>query len=121
MTTIEDICLRLEDILEQTGYVLDLVSKISMDEFLVSPIYSAAIARYFEIIGEASKYVPDDIREQYPKIPWRQLAGFRDVLIHNYPRIDLELVWHFAVYKTPELHQQIEEILWDLNEQDVNE
>lgn len=116
MTDTEDICLRLEDILEQTGYVLDVVSRITREEFLGSPLYSAAVVRYFEIIGEAAKHIPDDIRIQYSEISWRKLAGFRDVLIHNYPRIDLEQVWYFAEYKTPELHRQIENMLHDLDE-----
>ena len=52
-----------------------------------------AVMRNFEIIGEAVKNLSSDIKEQYPEIPWKRVAGFRDVLIHNYMGIDIEEIW----------------------------
>lgn len=106
-----DVRLRLYDIIEQTGYINLAVSTTTFEKFMSDPLCSAAVIRFFEIIGEAVKHIPDDIRYEYPNIPWKKLAGFRDVLIHDYPKVDLELVWNFAVHQTPELTKKIEEIL----------
>lgn len=63
------------------------------DVFMESPMAQDAVSRNFEIIGEATKRLSLDIRDRYPDIPWSAMAGFRDVLIHEYDRIDLNEVW----------------------------
>ncbi len=62
-------------------------------EFLASGMIQDAVIRNFEIIGEATKHLSPEFRERYPDIPWRKMAGFRDVLIHSYMWIDLSNVW----------------------------
>src|SRR5262249_13748499 len=75
-----------------------------------------AVIRNFEIIGEAAKRVPEAYRRRYPEIPWRLMAGFRDVLIHAYEGIDLYSVWRIVSDDLPEGWQAIEQVLPPLEE-----
>ncbi len=72
-----------------------------------------AVIRNFEIIGEATKRLSPDLRAAYPNIPWQQMAGFRDVLIHDYLKVNLNRVWGVIELSLPELKTTVEEILQD--------
>ena len=91
--------------------ILIFTKDYSFDEFQNDDKTSSAVIRKFEIIGEAAKSVPDAIKTNYPSVPWKSLAGFRDVLIHNYFGIDEELVWTYIKQEVPNLTQEIERIL----------
>jgi uncharacterized protein with HEPN domain len=67
--------------------------------------------RQLEIIGEAARHIPGEMREQYPAIPWRDLAGMRDKLIHHYFGVDLDTVWLTVIEDIPTLKEAISEIL----------
>jgi len=75
---------------------------------------SSAVIRKFEIIGEASKHIPEEIKQKYLDIPWREMAGFRDKLIHFYFGIKHELVWNTIKMELPELKEKIERMLDEL-------
>jgi uncharacterized protein with HEPN domain len=89
-----DHTLYLKDILEAMNAIEKFVKGISFDEFQKSDIISSAVIRKFEIIGEAAKNIPDTVRNKYPSIPWKEMAGMRDRLIHFYFGIKYDLVWH---------------------------
>lgn len=75
-----------------------------------------AVIRNFEIIGEAAKRVPETYRRTHAKIPWRLMAGFRDVLIHAYEGVDLQRVWRIVRHDLPVVKEAIEKILPPLEE-----
>ena len=70
-----------------------------------------AVIRRLEIVGEAVKNIPDDFKKSYPKVLWRKIAGMRDVLIHEYFAVDMELVWRAASKDAIELKKHIKKLL----------
>jgi uncharacterized protein with HEPN domain len=83
------------------------------EAFMQNPMIQDAVIRNFEIIGEATKRLFPDLRAAYPNIPWQQIAGFRDVLIHDYLKVNLNRVWGVIELSLPELKITVEEILQD--------
>ena len=70
-----------------------------------------ATIRQLEVIGEATKNISPELRARHPQIPWRRIAGLRDVLIHNYMGVDIGAVWVITQQNLPDLKRQIEAIL----------
>lgn len=83
----------IQHILESIDLIESYTAKISKAEFLKSLQLQDAVMRRLEIIGEASKKIPARLKEQYPGIPWKRIAGMRDILIHEYFGVDMELTW----------------------------
>ena len=79
--------------------------------FLENTMIQDAVIRNFEIIGEATKRLSTEFRTTYPDIPWQQMAGFRDVLIHDYLKVNLNRVWATIEHNLPQLKAAIEKIL----------
>jgi len=74
-----------------------------------------AVIRAIEIIGEASKKVPKSLKEKYSHIPWREIAGMRDKVVHEYFGVDKKVVWHTVKNDLPNLKKQLDKILKDLH------
>jgi uncharacterized protein with HEPN domain len=84
------------------------------DAFMASSLIQDATIRNFETIGEAARHVSAELRRAHPEVPWRQVAGFRDVLIHDYLRVDVDEVWNIVEGDLPELKQKLAAILAEL-------
>lgn len=102
----------LQHILEECRYVRSVVPDgAKMYEFLSDETLKRAVSRSLEIIGEATKKIPADVKYQWSGISWRQMAGMRDKLIHDYMGINYLIVWDVAKNIIPMLIPQIEEII----------
>lgn len=103
----------LEDILESISRIEQYLGKIDNNKkvFEEDVEKQDSVIRRIEIIGEATKRLEEDFRDQYSKIPWRKMAGMRDVLIHEYDLIDLDLVWEVAIKDLPILKESVQNVL----------
>lgn len=106
-----DFRLYLQDIIDSGEAIQDFVKDYSEDEFIGDRKTYSAVIREFEIIGEAVGKLPEDIREEYPQVPWRDIKDFRNLLIHEYFGVDLELIWQVICDELPLLLDVIYEIM----------
>jgi uncharacterized protein with HEPN domain len=107
----------VKDDLAYIDHILDCIRKInefsqglSLKEFKSNELVQDAIVRNIEIIGEASKKISKDTKHTYYKIPWKEIAGMRDKLIHDYLGVDVEVVWNTIHKDIPTLDKLIREI-----------
>ena len=95
----------LEDILESIERIEEYTKGKTLEEFLDIYEKQDAIIKRLEIIGEAVKNIPADIKKKHPKIPWKDMAGMRDILIHEYFGVIMERIWNTAKNDIPKLKQ----------------
>ncbi|USB33383.1 DUF86 domain-containing protein [Paenibacillus sp. YPG26] len=100
----------LTHVLECIQYIFEY-TQTGKEEFFKQRIIQDAVVRNLEIIGEATKNISKEFRSQNPDIPWREMAGLRDVLIHDYFGVDNHIVWSVVKNELPGLLKQIEELL----------
>lgn len=100
----------LDDILESIQQIEDYLENVNEKEFYKDTQKQDAVLRRLEIIGEAVKQIPDGIRKEYQDVPWRKVAGMRDVIIHQYFGIILSRVWVAIEQDLPELKVNIQAI-----------
>lgn len=97
----------INDILEAINRIQSYTTNFTIDDFSESQLYQDAVVRNLEIIGEAVKRLPKELIKKYPNISWKKIAGLRDILIHAYFGIDIEIIWDVVQNKLPELKEQI--------------
>lgn len=101
----------LKDIVAAMESIEAFVAGIDFEAFQADDKTASAVMRKLEIIGEAAKQVPLDVRQKYSHIPWREMAGMRDKLIHFYFGVDYSLVWRAITERVPEIKREIQHIL----------
>jgi len=101
----------LEDILEAIKKIRSYTTSLSLESFSKDEKSMDAVVRNLEVIGEAIKNVPEDVRLRYPDVEWKRIAGLRDILIHEYFGIDVVIIWDIIQNKLPFLETQVEQIL----------
>jgi uncharacterized protein with HEPN domain len=103
--------LLMEDMLESRARIRRYVAGMDFDAFLEDERTCDAVVRNVEIIGEASKQLPEDFKAAHPKLPWQQMAGMRNRIVHDYTGVDLAIVWEVVQKALPKLQGQLEALL----------
>ena len=102
-----DVRVYLEDILESIAKIEAYTADMTQEQFKENEQVQDAVIRRLEIIGEAVKHIPGDIRDRHPTIPWKNIAGMRDILIHGYFGVHVERTWKVVKENLPSLKEEI--------------
>ncbi len=104
----------LIDIINAIERIFEFTEGMDFGEFVSDDKTASAVVRKLEIIGEATKNLPESITSKYMNVPWREMARMQDKIIHFYFGIDYEIVWKVIKERLPEIHKSIKEILQKL-------
>ena len=103
--------LYLRDIVEAADAVQRFITDVNEEKFFEDEMRQSAVLQKLMLIGEATARLPESFRILYPKIPWADIVGFRNIAIHEYFAVDWSIVWTTATKDVPELRQQVADIL----------
>lgn len=111
-----DYKLFVKDILDAIDKIDDFIGNMEYGEFIQDDKTATAVVKKIEIIGEAIRNIPRDVKARYNSIPWRDIVGMRNKITHNYFKIDYEIVWNVVKEKLPVLRGQVEQVLKEMDE-----
>ncbi|MBS3143365.1 DUF86 domain-containing protein [Candidatus Woesearchaeota archaeon] len=109
-----DLKLFIYNIMDSIENIESFLKEISKESFFKDRLRQSAVIRQLEVIGEATKNIPDSFRKKYPEIPWKKIVGLRDIIIHTYFEIDLDITWEIIKKDLPLLKKQVQNIKKDL-------
>jgi uncharacterized protein with HEPN domain len=112
-----DIRVYIEDILDSITKIEQYTQTVNEQDFLTNTQLQDAVLRRLEIIGEAVKHIPQAFKDKYPDIPWKKIAGLRDVLIHEYFGVNIHRAWKVAKQDIFVLGDKLQEAKKDLEKQ----
>jgi len=101
----------LEHILDECNFLIEKFKDLDYERFINDPVLIRASVRSIEVIGEAVKNLPQDFKEKYASLPWKEIAGMRDKLIHEYFGVNYKIVWETIIKEIPELKEKVKEIV----------
>ncbi len=108
----------IQDIIDAMKAAVSFIEKMSYEEFIVDQKTVYASIRAIQIIGEASKKIPEAVRSKYPRIPWREMAGMRDKVTHEYFGVQMKVLWNTLKDDIPPLVDEMRKILLDVDSLD---
>jgi len=103
-------------------YITDIAERIrrvnasaaeGRDVFVSSVEKQDSILHNLQLLGQSVKNISDELKTRYPEVPWREIAAFRNVVVHDYLGVDLEIVWRIVTERIPELQGQVERIVYE--------
>jgi uncharacterized protein with HEPN domain len=106
-----DIRLYLQDIVDSIEKIQRYTENLTFAEFELNDMVIDAVVRNFEVIGEAAGHVPDEFHTRYPEIPWYKMKAMRNIMAHEYFRVDLEIIWRTACESLPPLVEKIKSVI----------